>query len=273
MSLARTALSLIDEARTRHHAFLSATVPDGVFVMGLNTKLRSLLLQYADAIQTLVDQSVSVAATVSGALVGVDSSGNPYYLTTPGTGYAVSNAGTPTNPIPYVDFSGVPISTDPFGQNGGTPGFPLPTDMIKLITVTSTFSDGTLADIDIIPERMRFQNPTHNAQAFINGNRLVPVRLGAPPYYDWWTNVTGVSVTFIAPQTVAYFTDTFSYPIVLYEALIAHLAKMLAYTIKEVTLPERQLFDSASKQADADFMTAGKDLVMQLTETSVIYHE
>lgn len=273
MSLARTALSLIDEARTRHHAFFSAVVPDGVFVMGLNTKVRSLLLQYADGIQTLVDQSVSVAASVSGALVGVDGSGNPYYLTTPGTGYAVSNAGTPTNPIPYVDFSGVPISTDPFGLNGATPGFPLPTDMIKLITVTSKFTDGTQADVDIIPERLRFQNPTHNAQAFINGNRLVPCRLGSPPYWDWWTNVTGVTISYIAPQTISTFTDTFSYPIVLYEALIAHLAKLLAYTIPTVTPAERQMFDAASKQADGDFLMAGKDMVMQLTETSVIYHE
>lgn len=276
-----TARAIIEEARTQDARFFDLEVPDGALLLGLNTTHRRLLLEYADAIEGLVDGSQQVAAQVSGALVGVDSHGDPYYITTSGDGYPVLNAGTVSDPVPYVDFSGVPVALDPFGETGSTPGFPLPTDLLKLIMVVASYADGEVCDVDVIRERSRNNTNTHNPTAFVNGNRLVPVRnfgvLATGGWPDLWSSVTAVTVSYLGVPTLSALTDLLTVPTVLHTALVAACAAQLATSCPSagaaaMSSAERQSFATRAADAAALMRLAGTDILGELEQNSIIYH-
>jgi hypothetical protein len=277
MALNVTVSQIIDQARIQDARFFDVSIPDGALVLELNRTQRTLLLKYADSIQGLLDQSLQVATSINGNVVGVDGSGNPYYLTTPGTGWAVSNAGTLTNPIPYVDFSQPPIALDPFGQNGGTPGFPLPPDIIKIIHVVGVYLDGTCCDIDIVPEVSRNLTNTHNPAAFLNGNRMVPVRDGSPLgptiWQDLWNSISSVTMTWIGVPSVAVLTDVLTIPVVLHDALVMAIASLLAQGVSDMAMAEKAAW--AAKKVDAinQIALAGTDMLNELTMNTVLYRE
>jgi hypothetical protein len=127
-----TVQQLVENARARHPAFTKLAWPDGALLLFLNTYQRTKLLELADSIEPLVGQAKQIASVIAGALVGSDA-GVPYYITTSGDGWPVQNSGG----VPYVDFTQPPIALDPFGATGGTPGFPLPTEFIRLINITA----------------------------------------------------------------------------------------------------------------------------------------
>src|SRR5690606_12308564 len=133
---------------------------------------------------------------------------------------------------PYVDFSGMPVSVDPFGEQGGTPGFPLPADLIKVIQLIARYADGSTSDVDVITERLRNNTNTHNLTAFINGNRIVPIRqpssLLTGGWTDLWTNVATVTLTYLAVPTLTALTGPIVIPVVLHGALVAAVAAHLA---------------------------------------------
>lgn len=267
-----TAIELIEQARIRDARFFDLKVPDGALVTFMNTKQRTLMLQLADAIQPLIDSSETVATVVDGALVGFDAESDnaPYYLTGVGTGYPLSMT---EDGVPYVDTTAVPISTDPFGEDGGTPGFPLPVDILRLVHVVATFSDGTTSDVDVIPERSRNLNPSHNLQAFINGNRLVPVRIGISPYQDFWTNVTDVSISWIGMTTVTTLYHRIDIPTVLHECLIAGIAAILAANCEKMDKKERDGYLGQAAIADQKLLDTGRDILGQITQHSSLYRD
>jgi hypothetical protein len=277
MALNTTVSSLIDQARIQDARFYDVNVPDGALILDLNRTQRLLLLKYADSIQGLIDQSLQIATSINGNVVGVDGSGNPYYLTTPGTGWAVSNAGTLSNPIPYVDFSGPQIALDPFGMSGGTPGFPLPADIIKIIKIVGVYQDGTACDIDVIPEMARNLTNTHNPAAFINGNRLVPVRDGSPLgptiWQDLWNSIQSVTMTWIGVPTVAVLADVITLPVVLHDALVASLASLLAQGVVDMATPEKAMYAARKNDAINMIALAGTDILNELTMNTVLYRE
>lgn len=274
MPLNVTARQIIDEARTQDARFFSVNVPDGALLMTLNTTQRNLLLQYGTSIEGLLDQSTQVAAVVSGGLVGIDPiTGLPYYITTQGTGYAVQNAGTPTVPLPYYDFTQQPISLDPFGASGGTPGFPLPADMIKLIHVTAAFSDGYSADVAVIPEKSRYSPGTHDVTCFLNGNRLVPVRRQpvTAAYPDWWASVTAVTTSYIGMITLTDLDTVMAIPVVLHAALIAAVAELLARTTPECNAADRAYYAQNATSTGQAIAMAGIDILGDVVQSSVIF--
>jgi hypothetical protein len=277
MALNVTVAQIVDQARIQDSRFFDVTIPDGALVLEINRTQRTLLLKYADSIQGLLDQSLQIATQINGNVVGVDGSGNPYYLTTPGQGWAVSNAGTLTNPIPYVDFSQPQIALDPFGMNGGTPGFPLPSDVIKIIHVVGVYQDGTSCDIDVIPEKSRNLTNTHNPAAFLNGNRMVPVRDGSPLgptiWQDLWNSITSVTMTWIGVPTVAVLTDIIELPVVLHDALVMAIASLLAQGVAGMAMPEKAAWAAKKNDAINMIALAGTDMLNELIQNTILFRE
>lgn len=278
MALNTTARQILDEARTQDARFYSLTVPEGALLLTLNTAQRNLLLQYGTSVEGLLDQATQVAAQVSGVLVGIDpTTGLPYYITTSGSGYPVQNAGTVSVPIPFYDFTQQPVSLDPFGVNGGTPGFPLPVDLIKLISVIAAFSDGTTTDIDVIPERSRNYTNTHNPAAFLNGNRLVPIHSGSPPlsgvYQDVWASITSVTTTFIGMTTLTDLDTVVTMPVVLHAGLRAEVMSLLARTCPACTAQDRAWYAEQATLAGKAIEIAGMDLLGEVVQNSILYRE
>lgn len=278
MALNVTARQLIDEARTQDARFFDLRVPDGALLLTLNTTQRTLLLQYGSSIEGLLDQSVQTAAVVSGVLVGIDPvTGLPYYITTQGSGYAVQNAGTVSVPLPYYDFSQPPISLDPFGQSGGTPGFPLPADLIKLIHVVAAFADGRTSDVAVIPERSRHYTNTHDLTVFLNGNRMVPVRTDPAnnfgSYNDWWNSVTSVTTSYIGMTTLSDLTTVMTIPVVLHAALVAAVAALLARTCPACTPADRTFYANLASSTGQAMAMAGIDLLGDVVQSSVIFRD
>jgi hypothetical protein len=270
MQTTRTAQGLIEEARTRNPGFRNTGMPDGALLLALNTKQRTLLSQYADAIAPIVGQSVQTAAQVAGSLVGVSPAGVPQYITTIGVGYPVTFS---ANGVPIFSQLGASVNLDPYGVSGGVPGFPLPDDCVRLVWVSAIFADNSQADVAIVPERSRYQMTQPDLACFINGNRLVPIRFTntAQPTVapDWWTQVTSVITSYLAMQTLTSLAQVLTIPAFLHEPLIAHIAYTLALNTEGV---KPDFYLTQSKDADAALLSAGRDLLGSVTQTSVIYH-
>jgi hypothetical protein len=271
-----TVRDLIDEALTRHWSFLEQRTPPGAAMLFLNRRQRKLLLEHAASVEGLVTSSRQVAAVVpsSGGLVGVDAGGVPSYSTTVADGYAVSLDGSG---VPYVDTSLAPIALDPFGASGGTPGFPLPVQFVKAVAATLLFRNGDRAPLTIVREGERLDSPQgRDAAAFVNGNRLVPVRHtinGTSVTSDLWSDVAAVSLSYLAAQTFAALTDVVTLPDTLVEALVAGLAEQmaLAATPQHVTMGEKAMFTAAARASEKELRLAGDRILGDLVEDSITY--
>ena len=238
-----TVRGLIDSARTRHWAFSDLQAGDGPALLFLNSRLRTHLAQHGAKIEGLVGTAMQYSVPMAGATLLVTNSGSilvtkwgvPLSVNT-GVGIpAVGNAYedgwaihvTPGG-VPYVDFSEPAIATDPFGLNGGQPGFPLPTDMIRLIAVSLSYNSNpaTFIPCDVFTESERFSMmPSRNPAAFVSGNRLVPMLpLSSGNEANRWFNVSAITISYVGVQQLQALDDVINYPIVLTEALIADLA-------------------------------------------------
>src|SRR4051812_40305686 len=145
-----TVQQLVENARVRHPAMMRVAFPDGALLLFLNTYQRRKLLDLSQEIEPLLSESRQIASVIAGALVGSDA-GVPYYITTSGDGWPVQSEGG----VPYVDFASSPIALDPFGASGSQPGFPLPTEFIKLIHVIAGTLYNASMKVDILPESRR----------------------------------------------------------------------------------------------------------------------
>lgn len=264
-----TVRDLLDEALIRHWSFQERKYPPGAALLFLNARQRRLLLAYARSIEGLVTTSSTVASVITGLLVG-SSGGVPVYSTTSVEGWPVLSSGG----VPYVDFAGPSMTVDPYGIAGGTPGFPLPTEFIKLVSIGATYQGGSGGPVTIVHDRDQLDSPQGRDPAvFVNGNRLVPVRQTALGGTDAWSTVTAVTLSYIAAQTFVALTDVVKFPAVLSEALVAALAEQLAVSAKpsDVTPAEKRLFIDARKEADAELMAAGDHILGDLVDDTVIY--
>lgn len=241
-----TVQQLIENARVRHPAMMRVAFPEGALLLFLNTYQRRKLLELAEEIEPLISESRQVAAVIAGALIGSDA-GVPYYITTSGDGFPVqSDAG-----VPYVDFTGVPIALDPFGLSGSTPGFPLPTEFIKLIHIIAGTLYNAAMRVDVLPESRRGASPQRSLAVFISGNRIVPIREGVSPYQDSWGDVTSITLSYVAMQTLSAVTDLIKLPLQLVDCLEAALAERLAMAV-----PSTEMSDATKKGFTADRVDA-----------------
>lgn len=264
----RTAQELIDGARLRHWSFADTALGDGAAVFFLNQRLATLLLRFRNALRPLVNVSVQTAAVVSGTLVGVDEAGVPYTLTTIADGYALHLDGG----VPYIDTSEAPISLDPFGASGGTPGFPLPPDAIALFSIAVLYQDGSTGDVDVVDEALRAHGPPgHNAGAFLSGNRIVPIRTSARGAADVWNTVVAVQVSYLPLPIVAALTDAVGIPSVLAEVLIANLCELFAMQSAKCPPADRRGFTEKARAAEAELDMMALDVVGDMQASTVIY--
>lgn len=242
-----TVQQLIENARVRHPAMMRVAFPEGALLLFLNQYQRMKLLELGDEIEPLIGEARQVASVIAGSLIGSDG-GVPYFITTSGDGWPVlSDAG-----VPYFDFTSLPIALDPFGLTGSTPGFPLPAEFIKLINVTTATAYNAAQPVTILPESRRAASPQRDLACFVSGNRLVPIRQGAAPYSDRWTDVTSVSVSYIAMQTLVAVTDVLKLPLVLVSLLEAALAERLAFAVPLNEMSERLKLTFASERVAAE---------------------
>lgn len=260
MTSSLTASLVLDIARGRHPAFAQTVVPDGSILQAIDTRQRTLILQYGGAIEGLISTTVDLAILFSGILIG-NNNGVPQYGTTFQDGWpAHMTAGG----IPYVDFTQPKIAGDPFGQNGGTPGFPLPNDFLKLIQVSATMQDLSFRRIDVVPEKQRLERqfwfvPT----TFVSGNRLVPIRpLASGNSGDpWGDTFLSLQLSYVALPHLASLSDAITLPAALTEALIAGTAEYLAMNSTAVSGADKASMSRMARMAEEGAGAYGMDVI------------
>lgn len=269
-----TPRDVIDAARSRHWTFADAKAGDGAALLYLNHRLRTHLSKYGPDIEGLVGQSVSYDLATLGGILIAKLAGVPVYSTTYQDGWALhlSAGGTP-----YVDFSEAPIAGDPFGQNGGTPGFPLPGDLIRLIAVVLTLNDpaGIQVPCDVIKESGRLQwFPGRNPAAFVSGNRLVPLMRYTPDSLNTasrWFSVSAIAISYVAGQTLTTLDDVLNLPGVLTEALVADLSCWFAYQSRAMPQADKVAFATEAARCGALLEAGALDVLNDAEEDHVIY--
>lgn len=281
---------LVDSARSRHWAFSALQGGDGPALLYLTQRLATRVAMHGAAIEGLIGTSMQYTVPLpTGSLLVTDSGSilttnfGVSIITNLGTGVPQVGAAyqdgwpiqlTPGG-IPYVDFSAPPLAGDPFGLNGGIPGFPLPTEMVRLIAVSLAYNanPATFIPCDVVTESQRFSMmPSRNPAAFVSGNRLVPMLpLDANNQADRWFNVTKVMISYVAVQRLQTLDDVLNIPAVLVEGLIADLAEYFAMQSKAISAADKAMF---SKKADATSATvgaAGLDMLEEGEQENVIY--
>jgi hypothetical protein len=296
MSLA-TARAIIDAARTRHWAFSSLALGDGAALLFLRARLATHVAKHGAKIEGLVGTTMQYSVPLDPPPLLVASSGavlgtNFGFQITTGEGPAVPVLGaayqdgwpvhTTPDGVPYIDFSEPPIAGDPFGRYGGTVGFPLPSDMIRLIGVALVRSCGVVGPCDVIPEGQRFTTlPGRNPAAFVAGNRLVPVMATAPTAGaanvspslagTRWADVAAIQISYVGLQALRALDDALNLPPVLAEALVADTAGYLAAQSKELSAAEKGLFAAEALRVGAAVADAALDVLNEPLESSVHY--
>jgi hypothetical protein len=168
------------------------------------------------------------------------------------------------NGVPYYDNTEPMIATDPYGLHGGTPGFPLPSEMVRLTDVSAVYSQppGVIIPIDVIQEHGRIQQqPGRNPMAFVSGNRLVPMLPLAgssanPNSADRWMNVTNIVMSYVALPTLTSLTSFLNIPAVLVEALDADCALFMARQSQKIPPAEKAGFERDASMASAAIASA-----------------
>ena len=255
---------LIDAARARHWSFSQSKAGDGAALLYLQQRVRTFLATYGSAIEGLIGSSVSYIVPLQQPSLLVTESGS-VIVTNWLAGFAVTNPpGFPTAGVAhedgwpvsvdgggnyYVDFTTPPIAGDPFGLFGGTPGFPLPVDMVRLTTVmvTMDYPPYEIRECFVVPETQRVKWPfREKIGAFVATNRLVPIRHPVwPPQaeVDLWSRIKSITISYVPLQQFATLNDIINFPAVLADALIADLATYFAGQTQECPDADRQRFD------------------------------
>jgi hypothetical protein len=268
--MSTTAQQLCDRARVRHAAFFNVALPDGALLLALHSRQRTMLLDMGRQVEALLSTTAEVAAIVSGSLVGVDALGVPSYSTSANEGYAVS---FDAMGVPYVDTDSIPVTNDPYGENGGTPGFPLPDGFIKAVAGAVVYDDNSEASLTILTERARLEAQPSGPVAFVSGNRLVAIRSLREDIRgsDSWSRVASVRLSYVGLPSITALSDVLNLPPVVEEVLEAGLAELMALSSKELSGAEKSLFVQERKDAEGRLKRAGNDILGDVTDSSVLF--
>lgn len=257
---------VIDRARARHFSFSGGH--DGAAVQYLNEQQRAKLLAIIKTVEKQIGETSQVeTSAVGGALIAIDSNGNPYFTTTTEAGYCVrfdSLTGAP-----YVDISD-PFVIDPFGIDSDTPGLPLPEDMLRLISVSAMTTESTIVprNIEVLPQELAQKAGARlGLRAFISANRLVPIRWDTN---DLWAIVTSIRIGMVrCPQLVAL-TDVITVPTPCIHAMTAGLAQWFATGSEKCSENDKRRFEKQHADSTMD-MLANIDSLEAVTSSTVLY--
>lgn len=284
LTVART---IVDSARTRHWSFGAVEAGDGPALLFINSRLRTHLGQHGAKIEGLIGTTMqyvvplptgTLLVTTTGAILATNygqqivtntGTGTPQVTSAYQDGWPIQMSGN----IPYVDFSQPPLAADPFGLYGGTPGFALPTDMIRLISVALIYTNNAIIPCDVIPESQRFTTlPGRNPACFLSANRLVPVQpLSTGNTNTRWNNVSAIQISYVGIQTLLTLDDVLNLPAVLVEALIADVAVYFAMQSKTMALNEKMLFRTEADRCASLIANVALDLVNE-PEVSMVHY-
>lgn len=281
---------LIDSARTRHWSFSNLPVGDGPALLYLTQRVRTRLAMHGAAIEGLVGKAMQYTVPLLPAALLVTNGGS---IITTNLGIALTvgiapgqpqlgaayQDGWPIHITPggdlYVDFTEPPIAGDPFGLNGGIPGFPLPEEMVRLIQVSLGYNSNpaTLIPCDVVTESQRFSAmPSRNPACFISGNRLVPcLPLDANNQADRWFTVSTLSISYVGVETYTSLDDPINFPAVLVEGLIADCAVFLANNSKACPPGDKKAMAAEAAAVGAAVGAAGLDMLEEGEQENVIY--
>ncbi len=266
-----TPRDLIDAARTRHWAFSDITFGDGAALLFLNQRQREHLAAAGSDIEGIVGTAVQYDVSASGltGLLVSFTSGVPIVAADGVNGWVVHED---DDGVPFVDGSEPMIAADPLGEQQG---FPLPSEMVRLINVMLVYQNGTFIPCTIVNERLRMDAlPNRNPTVFIAGNRLIPMRQTTPNTQntsDRWQSVQGIQISYVAIDTLRTLDDAVTLPVVLCGAMIADLAHYFAMQSKEVSTAERAQFRDEADRSAAMFREASLNLLSSPTDGMVDY--
>jgi hypothetical protein len=264
-----TLLQLIDRARVKHPAFTDVQMPEGAAVAFANERQRTILLMVIDEIEALIGQATEIqTGTSDGVLIAFDDNGDPYYADSSETGYATK---FDANNVPYIDTDN-PITLDPFGSAGDSPGFPLPGSLLRLISVQAMTPDNTVIPraVDILEERTASTGTLRGPKlyAYINGARLIPVRQSDS---DIWSTVTSIRLGVVLTPSVAALTDTIMLPDPLIDVLTAHLCEFFSTAARNCSDRDKDRFERQRKEADARLIEIADEILSSVTTNSVVF--
>ncbi len=269
---------IIDRARIRHWSFADVVLGDGAVLTYLSQRLRTHLAMHGAKIEGMVNTTMTYAiASVNGLLIATDPVTHvPQVTTTYQDGWPIHV--DPITHIPYYDTTEPMIAVDPYGLHGGTPGFPLPSEMVRLVDVSLVYSQppGMIIPCDVIREHGRIEaQPGRNPQVFVSGNRLVPLLAftggQATNSSDRWFTVSSLIMSYVGLPTLTRLADTLNIPGVLVEALDADAALFLSRQSKAVTAAERAGFAADVATVAAVIATAALEMLNEPQVGSVEY--
>lgn len=271
-----TVQQIIDRARVRHWAFADLVLGDGAVLTFISQRLRTHLAMHGAAIEGLVNTTMTYQLVSVAGLLIAEVAGVPQVATTYQDGWPIH---VDAFGVPYYDPTEPMVATDPYGLHGGTPGFPLPGEMVRLIDVSLVYNlpTGLTLPCDIIPEHGRIQaQPGRNPQAFVSGNRLVPMMpfsssVGGANSANRWFNVQSLIMSYVALPTLTRLEDYLNIPAVLVEALDADAALMMARQSKAMPPTAVLGFERDAAAAAAIITTAGLEMLHEPEEDTVQY--
>lgn len=265
-----TVNDVIERARARHWTFNDVQMPAGAILQFIDDRQRSIILQIAEQIEGLIGESREIEVGVSGdAVVAFDALGAPYFSTGSTPGYVLKIA----SGIPYIDLSDLYV-VDPFGEDGGQPGFPLPENILWLGAIVANLEDGRTMPVLVLDNAQAAAvGGTTGLRSFLSGNRLVPIRastIGGTGVQDWWNKVTSIRLSMIVcPQLVAL-ADSINLPAPLVEYLIAAVCDFLAKASPKTQPIDKRTFADGLREAKIDVLNAAESIVGGVQQNSVI---
>lgn len=267
-----TARDIIDSARTRHWALSDIEMPDGAAVLYLNQRQRELLAAGGAEIEGIVGTGIQypVFSPSTGRLISfIDNV--PYAGVAGQDGWCVH---VDDDGVPYVDPNEPMLASDPLGE---TPGFPMPSEMVRLTNVMLVLQSGQFATCEIVKQQMRKGTmPGRAPVAYVAGNRLVPLRAYTPAQGgnnggDRWQGVTGFQMSYVGIETIRRLDDEVQLPVLLTGALIADLVCLLAMQSKKVSAIEKRQFRDEADRAKDEFLGASFGMLTAAMANNVQY--
>lgn len=259
---------LIDSARLRHWSFSEGN--EGAALRFVSDRQKRIMLDVIKATEALLGETSEVTTAVVGAaLVALDDLGVPYFTTTVEDGFCVRFLGA----VPYIDTS-LPYVIDPFGASGDSvPGFPLPTDLLRLMSVTAISSLMTVPayapiPVDIIEQRIaEARGGSTRLRAFVSVGRIIPVRTDVN---DIWNSIIKLRLSMVRCPTLTALTDPLTLPEVCLEALTAALAEMFSLATEKCPTGDKRAFKDARIDADKHLMDSAENILDSITSSSVV---
>jgi hypothetical protein len=263
---------LIDAARIRHWSFTDVALGDGAVLLYLNQRQRAYMAQYGASLEGILGKSSQNPVNSATAVRVALSNGVPLFTAGVLDGYLQQYT---IDGFPFYDTGTVLIAGDPFQQAGGTAGFPMPADLLRLISV-GLIHQGINIPCELIAENERFERvPGRHPSAYLSNNRLIPITRAAPmPTSDRWFGVTSIVISYVpVPPVLTATASVVVLPDVLGEALTSDVAALFAGQSRDCTPIERAAFRNEATRCAAAIAEAASDMLGAVQQSSIIFRQ